>query len=100
VIASVRRNLRFAIVLAACATVIIVSTLYRAEAQAELGRIVRENCAAIEDLKAQFRQQAIQNYLRLEENARLLDIPLTPELRQAAEQGRDRTLRRFAKSEC
>lgn len=87
--------------LAACALVALgVSLAWGANDRRELAEVVKQNCEAIEALKAQFREQALQNFERLEENARLLDIPLTEELRQAAEQGRDRTLRRFAESDC
>lgn len=61
---------------------------------------MKVNCQKIEALKAQFREQAIQNYERLDHDAELLGIELTPELREAAKQGRDRTLRRFAETDC
>ena len=74
--------------------------VHRAKSQAELSEIAMQNCQAIEALKAARRQEAIGNYRRLERDAGLLGITLTPELRKAALEGRNRTLRRFAPSDC
>ena len=80
--------------------VIVLSGIWRSQATAELKRVVQRNCMTIEALKAQFRLQATENYERLDENARLLGITVTPELRAAAKVGRDRTLGRFAAEQC
>lgn len=66
----------------------------------ELRKTDLRACRSIEGIKTEFRTQAIQNFARLEENARLLDVPLTPELRREALRGRNRTLARFAAREC
>jgi hypothetical protein len=100
---SIRTNalLLVAVLLAGLALVALgVSLAWGANDQRELARVVETNCRQIEALKARFRSQAHENYARLEQDARLLGITLTPELREAARQGRDRTLLRFAESDC
>jgi hypothetical protein len=77
-----------------------LSLSWRAEDQRHLNRVATDNCQAIEALKTQFRSQARTNYRALPRNARLLDIPLTPELRLEARRARDRTLARFAPRDC
>lgn len=57
-------------------------------------------CRQIEKLKAEFRLQADENFARLEQNAALLQIELTPELREQARLDYERTLKRFASAEC
>lgn len=77
-----------------------VALAWGANDQAELAQVARTNCMQIEALKTQFRNQAVQSYRHLEQNARILGIEVTPELRQEAQRGRDEALRRFARSEC
>lgn len=90
-----------AAVLAGVALVALgVSLAWGANDQRELADVVRTNCRQIESLKAQFRIQAIENYERLEEDAKLLGITLTDELRSAALEGRNRNLARFAPIDC
>ena len=72
----------------------------RRELLAELRKADARACGQIEALKEQFREQAIQNYQRLEQNARLLEIRLTPALRREALAARNRTLARFRAGEC
>ena len=57
-------------------------------------------CEQTEALKTEFRRQALSNFERLEQNARLLQIPLTQELRLEAALARDRALERFRPVEC
>lgn len=95
-----RRNLPFALVLAACAVVIVLSTLYRAETQAELAEVVRENCEAVEELKAAEREEAIQRYRDLDRTLRLLRLERTVEIEAVAREQRDETLGRFEAREC
>lgn len=95
-----RRNAPFALVLAACAAVIVLSTLWRAEAQAELGDVVRANCEAIEELKASEREEAIQRYRDLGRTLRLLRLERTPEIEAVARENRDEALERFEAREC
>lgn len=59
-----------------------------------------QTCRQIEGLKAEFRNQAVENYANLERNAELLGIVLTPQLRHQAEVDRNRTLDRFAARDC
>lgn len=80
--------------------VIVLTGIWRSQAARDIATVVNRNCQSIEALKKQFRQQAIENYERLDVNAKLLGVTVTPELREAAKVGRDRTLRRFAHTEC
>ena len=76
------------------------AALHRSQSQAELSDIAKQNCQNIEALKAEFRLQANEGYAELAENAQLLGITVTPELRAAALADRNRTVRRFASSDC
>lgn len=60
----------------------------------------RRACVRIEVLKAQRREEARRNFRQLERNARLLDIPLTEELRRVAKAELARDLRRNRPQEC
>ena len=57
-------------------------------------------CQQVEAVKAQIRAEARRSYRELAESAHLLDIPLTPELREKARESRDTKLRRFARRDC
>jgi hypothetical protein len=57
-------------------------------------------CQEIEDLKMQFREDAIEDYNRLDETLRLLKLKRTPELEARAKGDRDRVLRRFKEGTC
>lgn len=96
----IRRNVGFGLVLAACALVIVLSTLYRAEAQSRLADVVRENCETIEELKAAEREEAIERYRDLGRTLRLLKLERTPEIEAVARENRDETLERFAPKNC
>lgn len=74
--------------------------IWRAQDQAALAEGRRQNCVSIEALKAEFRKEAIENFKRLDENAELLGIEVTPKLREAARKSRDAKLRRFAPIDC
>lgn len=73
---------------------------WRASDQARISAIVAHNCADIEALKSQFRRQAIESFAALDRNGRLLGIRITPEVRAAARESRDRTLQRFRSKRC
>lgn len=75
-------------------------SVQRAEDQRNLDALAERNCLNIEKLKTQFREQAHEAYENLERDARLLGIPLTKELQQAALESRDTKLARFAPVEC
>ena len=75
-------------------------SIERAQDQRDLDALAARNCMSIEALKTQFREQAIEGYQNLERDARLLGVVLTPELRQAAVESRDKKLARFAAREC
>lgn len=79
---------------------VAVASTWRAEDQEQLRTVAMKNCQSIEALKTQFRKQALENYAQLERNARLLDIEVTDEVRAAALENRNRTLRRFKPLSC
>ena len=53
------------------------------------------HCREIEALKAAERRAARENFAMLDRNAELLGITITPQLRSAAREGVERTLKRF-----
>lgn len=95
-----RQNLLFGLVLFGCAAVIVLATVYRAEAQIKLEEFVAENCRAIEALKASEREEALDSYRNLDRTLRILGLERTPEIEAVARENRDATLRRFAAREC
>lgn len=52
-------------------------------------------CVEIEKLKQGFRIQAFENYNNLPKTAKLLNLELTPELRQAALESRNKQLNKY-----
>ena len=68
----------------------------RADARTER----RTSCMEIEKLKAAYRAEALENYRKLDQNLRLLNIKKTPEIVAAARKTRDAKLRRFAARSC
>ena len=97
---ALRRNAAFGFVLAVCVAVIVVSTIYRADTQASIEQAVRENCEAIEELKAAEREEAIQSYRNLDRTLRLLGLKRTKEIESVALENRDEALARFAPTDC
>ena len=75
-----------------------IAAIRRLAGQLEEGRV--ENCRTIEALKTEFRSDAKTDFRNLGRTARLLGITVTPELRKAARESRDATLRRFASIDC
>ena len=59
-----------------------------------------ENCRDVERIKGRIRANAIKSYNELEENAQLLGIELTHDLRAKALRDRNITLHRFARESC
>lgn len=65
-----------------------------------ISQVSLRDCQEIEKLKKAQRDAAILNFKNLDKNAALLGIRVTPQLREAAKEGRDATLRRFAPGPC
>lgn len=59
-----------------------------------------ELCVQVELLKTGFRQDAIDNYKHLDRNGKLLNIKITPQLRKAAKESLNATLKRYAPDPC
>lgn len=69
--------------------------------RAQSGQDIRFSfCVQIEALKTAQRTAANENYQKLDQNAKLLGIKVTPELRAAAKHNWVQTLRRFAPHNC
>jgi len=73
---------------------------WRSADQEQLQRGRRVNCKAIEEIKAALREDAAASYRNLARSLRILQIPKTPEIEEAAKTSRDERLARFAPSEC
>lgn len=72
----------------------------QAQINAQLRQVAKQDCLEIESLKKIQRDNAIDNYRKLDRNGRLLHITITPELRRTAREERDATLRKFAPEPC
>lgn len=57
-------------------------------------------CVQVEALKERVRQRAIDDFNNLERNAKLLGITLTPQLKAATLESRNRILRDYAPQDC
>jgi hypothetical protein len=77
-----------------------ISLYMGANDRAELADVARRNCLQIEELKSEFRREAIHNFEQFDRNTELLGIDPSPELRTVAEQERDRTIVRLAPHKC
>lgn len=65
-----------------------------------LARNAVQDCKEIEHLKYRVRFNAQKNFKEVKENARLLNIPLTPELLAKVRREYHATLRRYASDPC
>lgn len=59
-----------------------------------------ENCKEIEKLKSAQRERALEQFKHLDANLRLLHIPKTPAVVEAAQESLHRDLARFAAAPC
>lgn len=94
------RMLAAAVVAGLAMIVLALAFTWRAHDQEKLRHLARSNCEQIEELKTEFREEAVEDFKNLERNGRLLGIEITPDLRATALFERDRTLTRFAPAEC
>lgn len=97
---AVRRNIGLVLAAMIMVSVVAAAAVIRSQHQHDIATFAEANCLQIEALKTEFREQALESYRNLERDARLLGIPLTRELREAAIASRDRRLERFAAREC
>lgn len=95
-----RQNLGLALAVLFSVAAITVAAVLRAHDQAAIERTAERNCRSIELLKTEFRAEAQESFENLVENARLLGIAVTPELRAVARRRLDKKLARFAAQSC
>ncbi len=92
----------YALAFVACcsALALALALIWRAEHTYRYQQLAKDNCAQIEALKTQVREEAIEDYANLDRTLRLLKIARTPEIERVAQEQRDKKLNRFRAKPC
>jgi len=72
----------------------------RREGRVRINLLIQSNCKEINKIKLKIRTDAIENRAKLEQNAKLLNIPVTPQLRKAVNRDTNKTLKKYKATDC
>lgn len=72
----------------------------RMERVANLNQINKEQCQEIEELKRQFREEAVEDFQNLRQTLELLEVPYSQRLEDEARAEKEQTQMRFVEGTC